>query len=339
MNYRAAVKAFYDSGGQLQLGVGASLAAGPYGRAADVSASASSSTYVAATYAYSASKGLYAGYSFEGSRISERPNTNLAYYGRPISAREILTGYVPPPQDAARLYNLLLSLGAGPRPGLVFGPKKSQQPLPPHMATSPYQQQPPIQAQIPVNTSNDEDSYNDPPPPYAAYDRSKPLPPLNNNNINTTNEKQPYSQQDNLQRTSSQYSRVSIHNNTAIAGPSHAPFNETYSIPPPQDEKKPLNGNHSFGPAANQSTNNNVYSQPFDKKQPPLMKDNHHDDAMTVVIAKYDFTANEPSDLSFKAGDAIIVTKRLGNRESWWEGEIGNQRGFFPANYTEDLTD
>jgi lipid-binding SYLF domain-containing protein len=51
MNYRAAVKAFFD-GGQLQLGVGASLSAGPFGRAADVSASASSGSHISATYAY-----------------------------------------------------------------------------------------------------------------------------------------------------------------------------------------------------------------------------------------------------------------------------------------------
>ncbi|RCH77955.1 hypothetical protein CU098_004144, partial [Rhizopus stolonifer] len=117
MNYRAAVKAFLDGGGQLQLGVGASISAGPIGRSADISASASmTGNHVAATYAYSSSKGLYLGYQFEGSKVSERVRTNQAYYGRPITAHEILTGVVPPPQDAAQLYDALNALGAGPRP-------------------------------------------------------------------------------------------------------------------------------------------------------------------------------------------------------------------------------
>lgn len=52
MNYRGAVKAFFDAGGQIQLGVAVSVAAGPLGRSADVSASASNMNHIAATYAY-----------------------------------------------------------------------------------------------------------------------------------------------------------------------------------------------------------------------------------------------------------------------------------------------
>lgn len=52
MNYRGAVKAFFDGGGQLQLGLNASVSAGPLGRSADVAASASGGNHIAATYAY-----------------------------------------------------------------------------------------------------------------------------------------------------------------------------------------------------------------------------------------------------------------------------------------------
>ncbi|KAI9314727.1 hypothetical protein BX666DRAFT_1962826 [Dichotomocladium elegans] len=52
LNYRAAVKAFIDGGGQLQLGVNASLSAGPVGRAVTMSAGATSATHIAATYSY-----------------------------------------------------------------------------------------------------------------------------------------------------------------------------------------------------------------------------------------------------------------------------------------------
>ena len=52
MNYRGAVKAFFDGGGQLQLGASMSVSAGPLGRAADISASTANVQYISATYAY-----------------------------------------------------------------------------------------------------------------------------------------------------------------------------------------------------------------------------------------------------------------------------------------------
>ena len=85
------------------------------------------------------------GYSFEGSKISERVNTNAAFYGRSIHAKEILTGTVAPPPQAQRLYQMLGSLGAGPRPGLPFAPKKGRASMPPlpsqQQSPSFYQQQ------------------------------------------------------------------------------------------------------------------------------------------------------------------------------------------------------
>ncbi|KAI7903845.1 uncharacterized protein BX663DRAFT_505441 [Cokeromyces recurvatus] len=286
MNYRAAVKAFFDGGGQLQLGIGVSLAAGPFGRAADISASASNSSHIAATYSYCSSKGLYFGYSLEGSKISERVNTNQAYYGRPISAREILTGAVPPVEDAARLYEILNSLGAGPRPGLPFAPTKSKYASPETSSiTSSLDNRMPY-APSTTSTSNiegsnhahqqpkaSEEEYEDPPPPYQPSNTNT-LPPHRIDSKTTYNEP----------------SSSTTHTN---------PF---------------------YGNDLKEST-----SQPI-----------HHND-MTVVVAKYDYHSDQSSDLSFQTGDHIIVTKRLDNRESWWEGEIGNKRGFFPANYTEDL--
>lgn len=271
MNYRAAVKAFYDGKGQLQLGMAVSVAAGPYGRSADVAASASSTSHIAATYTYSASKGFYIGYSLEGARISDRPNTNMAYYRQPITAKEILTGHVQPPQDAVQLYDILNSLGAGPRPGLPFAPKKSQNSLSTHfIPTAPNQQELEASAPPPQLTHSNSDL---PPPPYAAYD----------------------------QQLDSGSSQESIHNS-----------NITISR---KDETQPRD-----------------IKQLYNWYQPSR-------DMLKVVIATYDFTANEPTELSFKAGDMIIVLNRFESRESWWEGQIGGRRGYFPANYTKDLTD
>lgn len=52
MNYRSAIKAFMDGGGQIQLGATVSASAGPLGRSAGVAASASSNNHYSATYVY-----------------------------------------------------------------------------------------------------------------------------------------------------------------------------------------------------------------------------------------------------------------------------------------------
>lgn len=51
-----------------------------------------------------------------------------------------------------------------------------------------------------------------------------------------------------------------------------------------------------------------------------------------MVVADYDF-AGGVGDLSFSAGDMIRVIKRTATDQDWWEGELHNLRGHFPANY------
>ncbi|GAA5801228.1 hypothetical protein HPULCUR_006672 [Helicostylum pulchrum] len=339
MNYRAAVKAFFDGGGQLQLGVGASLAVGPLGRAADISASASNTSHIAATYAYSSSKGLYIGYSFEGSKISERVNTNAAYYGRPISAREILTGVVPPSQDAARLYDLLNSMGAGPRPGLPFASQrdKKAQSLSMHNSPTTTTTTPPP----PINYANrpptTSDGFEEPPPPYQPDDG--PSQPKHNESSSFN---QTYMNQPNTFPTDTKSPIIpiepqhtaSFHRPDMQPGQAASYYHHSSPFDAPSGSKgkhhsttRDMQPESSAPPAA--------VSQYNDTKQPLPTTNN---DIMTVVVAKYDYHSDSPSDLNFSAGDHIIVTKRLDDRQSWWEGEIGEKRGFFPANYTEELT-
>ncbi|KNE71583.1 hypothetical protein AMAG_16145 [Allomyces macrogynus ATCC 38327] len=103
LNTDAAVKAF-SHGGNVTLGGGLSVAAGPYGRTAEASATAKN---MAAIYSYSKSKGLFAGISIEGSVILERKDANEKAYGRPVSAKELLSGTVPAPPGARELYAAL----------------------------------------------------------------------------------------------------------------------------------------------------------------------------------------------------------------------------------------
>ena len=97
LNNRDAVRAF-SKGGNVTLGADASVAAGPVGRDAHAAI-----TPTAAVYAYSRTKGLFAGVSVEGAVIVARTEQNARYYGHPVSAADILMGRAKPPAGATRL--------------------------------------------------------------------------------------------------------------------------------------------------------------------------------------------------------------------------------------------
>jgi lipid-binding SYLF domain-containing protein len=97
LNNDAAVRAF-ARGGNVTLGVDASVAAGPVGRTGEANV-----TPKAAIYTYSKSKGLFAGVSLEGAVIATRQEANTHYYHRPVNASDILHGRVAPPPGAAGL--------------------------------------------------------------------------------------------------------------------------------------------------------------------------------------------------------------------------------------------
>jgi len=101
LNTPNAVRAF-SHGGNVQLGGALSVAAGPVGRtaAADVMPKA-------AIYTYSRSQGLFAGASLEGTVLVTNKGANADYYGRRVSAEDILSGQVAPPKGAHVLLNKL----------------------------------------------------------------------------------------------------------------------------------------------------------------------------------------------------------------------------------------
>jgi hypothetical protein len=55
--------------------------------------------------------------------------------------------------------------------------------------------------------------------------------------------------------------------------------------------------------------------------------------------AKYDYRSADVAtpSLSFRRGDIIEVLNRL--ETGWWDGLLGEQRGWFPSNYVEIITD
>lgn len=87
------------NGAPITLGGKASVAAGPFGRSGEASTNL---TLKAEIYSYARSKGLFAGISVEGAKLSPDNEDNREYYGRGVTAQQILFGHAPEniPPDA-----------------------------------------------------------------------------------------------------------------------------------------------------------------------------------------------------------------------------------------------
>lgn len=101
LNTHEAVDAF-SKDGNVTLGGNLSAALGPIGRSAEAGVGVQ-----VAVYTYSRSQGLFAGVSLEGTVIGNRNVANEEYYGRPITASDILAGKETPPASAQKLLNTL----------------------------------------------------------------------------------------------------------------------------------------------------------------------------------------------------------------------------------------
>jgi lipid-binding SYLF domain-containing protein len=82
--------------GKLKLGADASATAGPIGRKAEVGTDV---LLKSAVFAYSRSKGLFAGISLDGSVIGIDNDANRKIYGEKVTGKEILLGNAVQPND------------------------------------------------------------------------------------------------------------------------------------------------------------------------------------------------------------------------------------------------
>lgn len=116
-----AVRLFSSEGGRsIQLGADVGVAVGPLGRSAEADLGATPGVSrsldddgarpgiaMAPIYTYSLSKGLYAGASLDGRVLVTRDRVNEKFYGRAVSAHELLPGQVATPLAAQPLYDAL----------------------------------------------------------------------------------------------------------------------------------------------------------------------------------------------------------------------------------------
>lgn len=95
--------------GKLTLGVGASVAAGPVGRQAEAAAGTN-----AEVFAYSRSRGMFAGVALDGTAISIDNKSNRSFYGRrDVVPSEIMSGAATTDSENARRFLAALARSTG----------------------------------------------------------------------------------------------------------------------------------------------------------------------------------------------------------------------------------
>mmetsp|Transcript_3978 Transcript_3978/g.10103 ORF Transcript_3978/g.10103 Transcript_3978/m.10103 type:complete len:566 (-) Transcript_3978:1011-2708(-) len=150
-----AVHMMFSNNGSVQLGADVGVAVGPLGRAVEGNLGAAAGK-VAPIYTYSLSKGLYAGVSLDGKFIATRHQVNEKFYGRQVTAEEILGGGVPLPPAAQPLYESLSRCHVyASQHEVSFQQGKTTQPSGPAMQPQQQIQSPP-QSLFPQNHLNQE---------------------------------------------------------------------------------------------------------------------------------------------------------------------------------------
>lgn len=300
LNDSMAVKTFAQVG-SITLGGNVSIAAGPTGRSAEAAGAASLKS-VSGIFAYSKTKGLFAGVSLEGSVLIERRDANEKMYGQKLTAAQLLSGQVPVPPQAEPLMRVLNSrVFAG-----VGGSFKDD---------SMYND-------VPVYDESHEDvvwqgrtgsAYGE----GVRADRTGSMAVGRQDSFGrsaraSTWQDEPYDNASNRYsraNPSETFDRLESSRGRASTLGDQSGYN--YS-----DRKGPAPGRPS-APKPMFSAKTGAGAQPGQ------------------AIAKFAFDADQPGDLGFKKGDVITIVKRTESEADWWTGRIGGREGIFPSNYVE----
>ncbi|KAF7551560.1 hypothetical protein G7046_g7681 [Stylonectria norvegica] len=92
--------------------------------------------------------------------------------------------------------------------------------------------------------------------------------------------------------------------------------------------------------ASGRSQQGDYFAQVASKKKPPPPPPGPKPKPVRqaeYVVALYDFAGDGAGDLSFRAGDEIKIIHKTDTDQDWWEGQLGNTRGSFPANYCRPI--
>jgi len=307
LNDANAVKTFAQAG-SLTFGGNVSIAAGPVGRNAEAAGAASLKS-VAGIFSYSKTKGLFAGVSMEGSGIIERRDANEKLYGRRWTARELLSGQVPPPPAAEPLFRVLNSRVFAGVGGAAMGTDTTYN-------------------DVPVYDDRHEDVV------WQGRTGSAMGEGVRSNRTGATgygndsdyvNPNRASTWQDDV------YDRQPGSGGLGRSYSTRANPNETFDTMGGGRSRSSTFDDYSYSDRPN--NNNPRPARPTAPK--PVFGAKRASLGPNQALAKFTFEADQPGDLGFKKGEVITILKRTDNETDWWTGRIGDREGIFPSNYVE----
>ena len=299
LNDYMSVKTFAQAG-TLTLGGNVSIAAGPVGRNAEAAGGASLKG-VGGVFAYSKTKGLFAGVSIEGGAIIERRDMNEKAYGQKIKAAQILQGAVPSPVVAEPLTRVLNSRAFS---GVQTGNDSMYNDIPIYDESHEDVVWQGRRGQafgegVPTNRTGsfgpNDYEYRDSPGPRRAntwqddvYDREFSSPGLQRSSTTRANPSETFETMERRSRAPS------------------SPGMSEYSYSDKPRPSRPTAPKPVFSPTKTGSIGPNQ------------------------ARAKFTFDAEADGDLGFKKGEIITIIRRTESETDWWTGRIGSRTGIFP---------
>jgi hypothetical protein len=265
---------------------------------------------VAGIFSYSKTKGLFAGVSLEGSGIIERRDANEKLYGRRWTAREILSGQVPPPPAAAPLLQILNSrvfAGVGGAANVQNEAMYNDIPVYDDSHDNVVWQGRRGSAMGEGVRRDRTGSVGQQHDDYEYRDRSQ----RSSTWADDVYDRQPASAPGGINRSFSTRANPNETFDRMDGRTRSSTFGDDYSY---NDHRKPGPGR----PTAPKP----VFGQTTGQKKAGLQSDQ--------AIAKFTFDADQAGDLGFKKGEIITILKRTDNETDWWTGRVGNREGIFP---------
>ncbi|KAL3230179.1 LAS seventeen-binding protein 3 [Nakaseomyces bracarensis] len=327
LNSQEAVDTFSEIG-SVTFGGNISVAAGPVGRNTEADATASTGG-IASVYTYSKSKGLFAGVSVEGSAIIERRDENKSAYGSHATAKRILSGEIEPLPCMDSLYAILETRCFTPPTNPNYAPyedygNRYYDDIPDSFSVYESSRRSNNGGYVPRSRARfDRNSGYQQASPQNQYDREYDNRQYDNRQYD--NKQYDNRQYDNRQSDGRQY------NDSRDMRPNSPPNNH----PPPQrGEYEGHHQVHRVPPPLDQN-----HSPPPNSQQTPPMNPRplppRPGQAQIRARALFNFTGQEPGDLSFSKDDIIVVVKKSESTNDWWKGNLNGTEGIFPANYVE----
>ena len=351
LNDYDAVKSFSEFG-TITLGGNVSVAAGPLGRNAEAAASASTGG-VAAVFAYSKTKGLFAGVSVEGSVILERREANRKFYGNNCTSKMILSGRVRPPPSVDPLFRILESRAFNYRSRYdddEYGDEYSSNDsrfyddIPDSFDSSSVNSRSRGYSRSSKNNrySNDFDDFDNEYDDDDYYGRNRNSNRRSDydssrNRRNYNRDSKPHFGSDDFKDDSDDASDyyAAHRNSLAPRGGSKSRWeDDIYDRSQRYSNSRSDYGN-DVDNLSNQFSKTRISSGNPSTVSASIPSPRTGSSGTPKAVALYSFAGEEPGDLPFRKGDVITILKRSESQNDWWTGRVNGVEGIFPANYVE----